>query len=104
MGDQFETLIRKAEREPELRQPIRSETGLHPQRRTHVEPTGTVHELGAAHARPGGRDQPTDRGRNRLRWTVCWQRQRNQLETVGHGVKGTRTCVRASSRKDVTST
>ena len=75
MGDQFEALIRKAERKPQLRQPIGSDTGLHPQRRTHVEPTGTVHELRAAHAHPGSRDQSTDRRRDRLGWTVGWQRQ-----------------------------
>jgi len=97
MGDKFETPIRKGERKPELRQAIRSDwsaTGLHPQRSTHVEPARTVHELRAAHARPGGRDQPANRRRDGLRWTVSWQRQGNKLETVGHRIKGTRRCPR----------
>lgn len=84
MSDQLEAAVRKTEREPELRQSIRSDTGLHPQRRTHVEPTGTVHELRAAHAIPCGRDQPTNRRWNRLGRTGYWQRERYKLETQGH--------------------
>jgi len=97
MRDQFETPIHKGERKPELRQAIGSDwsaTGLHPQRSTHVQPTRTVHELRAAHAWPRGRDQPTDRRGNRLRWAVSGQRQGNKLETLGHRIKGTRRCPR----------
>lgn len=75
MGNQFETSICKAECQSEQHPPIGSDTGLHPQRRTHVEPMGTVHELRSTHAHPGGRNQSTDRRRNRLGWTVGWQRQ-----------------------------
>lgn len=86
MGDQLEASVRKTEREPELRQPIRSDTGLHPQRCTHVEPTGTVHELRAAHPRPRVRNQSTNRRWNRLGRTGNWQRERYKLETEGHGI------------------